>query len=61
MTKPWSFPTKESICLQFESNSNLSIPLKVAEEISSTLLNDKKFNCVFGRGRFSFPDASFVF
>ena len=51
MTKPWSFPTKESICLsQFESNSNLSIPLKVAEELSSTLLNDKKIGIACSGG-----------
>ena len=51
MTKPWSFPKKESICLsQFESNSNLSIPLKVAEELSSTLLNDKKMGIACSGG-----------
>ena len=51
MTKPWSFPTKESICLsQFESNSNLSIPLKVAEELSSTLLNDNKIGIACSGG-----------
>ena len=51
MTKPWSFPTKESICLsQFESNSNLSIPPKVAQELSSTLLNDKKIGIACSGG-----------
>ena len=51
MTKPWSFPTKESICLsQFEANSNFSIPPKVAEELSSTLLNNKKIGIACSGG-----------
>ena len=51
MTKPWSFPKRESICLsQFESKSNLSIPPKVADELSSTLLNDKKIGVACSGG-----------
>ena len=51
MTNPWSFPQKESICLsQFESNSNLAIPLKVAEELGSALLKDKKIGIACSGG-----------
>ena len=51
MTKPWSFPTKESICLsQFESNSNLSIPLSVEDELGSTLLNENKIGIACSGG-----------
>ena len=43
--------SKRSICLsQFESNSNLAIPHKVAQEISSTLLNDKKIGIACSGG-----------
>ena len=51
MTNTWSLPQKESFCLsQFESNSNLAIPHKVAQELSSTLLNDKKIGIACSGG-----------
>ena len=51
MTKPWSFPTKESICLsQFEPNSNLAIPLSVEDELESTLLKGKKIGIACSGG-----------